>query len=1279
MPCQSVTANYSLTYALGGSVFPTSTYDRILGMDSTIGLGSESSTLNFTIAGEPGDNSYGIQARANVGQAVIFTCNSFTFGGVLKSVISTEGPEGYTTKVSLTCPKDLLAKYDLFLNKSACSYDKVSSYPNLKVRIARNINGRNVHADIEEFSIAPQEHCKVFVRGIANRLPYKGDCSKYGAASEGKVARGATTYVSIIKNSLIKYGTGIWTPGKWQKINVNYSPLLWLANQVPYASTTATKMTLLDLVNAICDEAGYDFHCTLNGNWINFSFINKRTETVFGSVQNQIDQAKQNNKCIASSIGAESKNVKTNRVVTGSHIQYIKELYTPGNAHASLVLGFDETNPIVADNPGFNVAYPTHRLRSALSIAGFNFYDYHMLSEAELIACGTIDTWKLFGLENPNSLSRSCMNACGLDIRPGINLIKKYGPVHYVARAAVEAVKTLADKGTYSAAYEELCWPFFKSIYDTYYGKYYMVTLQGQYSATCYQDPTGFVGRTGVFLGEGGAATLMDTPVDSGWPDSEDSVIGTSMLYPFFDNSGKLKCFIGLSQNQSYSRGGRVGYLDLSEYGGDFHYDNGYYYTLCDVDGRAYNRNGAMGILVKAQSMLQQKIGIESTVNNQGLRAISLCYGTNVYGGGYNGTTDTSYVNIFKENKAAGGFEKIALPMKNNQITYGPWTAGNLSFTGGGVDVQVREDLNPWAYGGYQNMNTAGARLANDGLPWRTRYESGYVTIAESPTRKLGSEFDGGPILASIVVKFDKSGATTTYNYETYKPKFGNYAENLNDYMKKNVSDRRDNFNILREIQLETIRNASNALKTTAVFRSNFGLSTGPTGASSASTAQIIISSFPDTFRGQDDGCKIETGLIKAYDSDIWQDSKDYLKYAAVGMDMLYSPVSINNYNNHMANMQTKQTQFNYSIPSMPPFYLRGRLQTGTKIGNMQLNPYTTKSMVNSYFQGKGNSYGVQIDYLSFNDKPQNLLDIDNLKQNFNNLRTVAQRGPLLLHSWGYDTTGKPVPNSNPEKPGGTFDNNWLSNPKKWPVGPIDLRWDHNRGVWVSPQQDRLVVAQLINDLSLGGTADAALIVSALYEGVIDDDGNPINIASQVLSCSQLSDASRYATIKIIDVIGRPANKGSRVVAYHVGNGLYIPLMIADTYKKGPSSSCCSKPSNGPAHPCYSNEDSECDKIGLVELGDISPLMVEGIDRSGMKVLHNLISAFVSPSIYEDPGNGQTKVLAYTKKNSYGFPCMTGVPIVDCSGEPPGDDDPPVGDCDCPPPQVCSQGRCIGF
>lgn len=99
-----------------------------------------------------------------------------------------------------------------------------------------------------------------------------------------------------------------------------------------------------------------------------------------------------------------------------------------------------------------------------------------------------------------------------------------------------------------------------------------------------------------------------------------------------------------------------------------------------------------------------------------------------------------------------------------------------------------------------------------------------------------------------------------------------------------------------------------------------------------------------------------------------------------------------------------------------------------------------------------------------------------------NNMRFFGLRGPIILHSWGYDTEGFPVPNSSGEpltnngvvvrdkdnnivgrnqqpvsgvsgvwtKPykESTFYKGWAQQPGSWPVGPIDLRWDENAGVW---------------------------------------------------------------------------------------------------------------------------------------------------------------------------------------------------------------------------------------
>jgi len=119
-----------------------------------------------------------------------------------------------------------------------------------------------------------------------------------------------------------------------------------------------------------------------------------------------------------------------------------------------------------------------------------------------------------------------------------------------------------------------------------------------------------------------------------------------------------------------------------------------------------------------------------------------------------------------------------------------------------------------------------------------------------------------------------------------------------------------------------------------------------------------------------------------------------------------------------------------------------------------------------------------------------------------NNHRFFAFRGPMMLHGWGFDTDGFPVPNEADEpreydnegrpkrffldnfgvndlkkdgaflpqgnqqlgdiigkgwvkeggewvrKPTDKFYLDWSERPDIWPIGPIDLRWDYERKVW---------------------------------------------------------------------------------------------------------------------------------------------------------------------------------------------------------------------------------------
>ena len=71
-----------------------------------------------------------------------------------------------------------------------------------------------------------------------------------------------------------------------------------------------------------------------------------------------------------------------------------------------------------------------------------------------------------------------------------------------------------------------------------------------------------------------------------------------------------------------------------------------------------------------------------------------------------------------------------------------------------------------------------------------------------------------------------------------------------------------------------------------------------------------------------------------------------------------------------------------------------------------------------------------------------------------------------MLSGWGYDTNGKPIPNSvdsasacqqgyfKTENCTNRFKPDWISAPDAWPTGPIDLRWDRHRGLYLLHQKN---------------------------------------------------------------------------------------------------------------------------------------------------------------------------------------------------------------------------------
>lgn len=176
-------------------------------------------------------------------------------------------------------------------------------------------------------------------------------------------------------------------------------------------------------------------------------------------------------------------------------------------------------------------------------------------------------------------------------------------------------------------------------------------------------------------------------------------------------------------------------------------------------------------------------------------------------------------------------------------------------------------------------------------------------------------------------------------------------------------------------------------------------------------------------------------------------------------------------------------------------------------VSNGIVPPYGDNSLKLSYSKNINNFYDP-IDY-NYNNycKEYNITkpiytpvtgypNTENLPAN--NMRFFGLRGPVMVHGWGYDTEGYPVPNASGEillESDGTakkdslgnilyknqtlnadgtwtkpykehkFFNGWGQMPGTWPVGPIDLRWDDKARVWTVGANYKNVWIQIENDL----------------------------------------------------------------------------------------------------------------------------------------------------------------------------------------------------------------------
>lgn len=494
----------------------------------------------------------------------------------------------------------------------------------------------------------------------------------------------------------------------------------------------------------------------------------------------------------------------------------------------------------------------------------------------------------------------------------------------------------------------------------------------------------------------------------------------------------------------------------------------------------------------------------------------------------------------------------VCIPLKSNILSYGPWYSPNFKTSAGGIEFVKDNELNPWSYGSKPLMAHIAKELVKEAQIALSETETGGITHPGMPVLSLGF-LDNGPNLTNINVSFGGNGVTSNYVFQSYTPRFGSLKNLQNQQLKESYKNRQKAQKILKD---RIIQENKILRKVTPV--SNNGNNTPnpkPKLNDQGTLQRVMVGQSYDFGLIRNSGNQIigsgqRTVVgVETLEKSTLEQRVGYAQKAFMSLDGFFSPISLSG-DGGLPMFSVRYTGFpdaakSVSLAPNPPVKIINNTSTDIKINQQYLNPLTNNFSISGHYH-LGSGAGHSIDLVGRGNQVPGTGMIMSFygQKEWNNrytpdYRFLGLKGPLVLQAWGYDTQGKPIPNAvddiNAIKQSGTFATSglkdyfyqdWLQKPASWPVAPIDLRFDRERGVWVSPPQHKIVVAQVTEGIRPYNSGSGVLI-NQYGSGVY---GPPIYNASGVL-VKAFGDESE-ASIIIEDRIGASLTKGQKGYAY---------------------------------------------------------------------------------------------------------------------------------------------------
>lgn len=436
-----------------------------------------------------------------------------------------------------------------------------------------------------------------------------------------------------------------------------------------------------------------------------------------------------------------------------------------------------------------------------------------------------------------------------------------------------------------------------------------------------------------------------------------------------------------------------------------------------------------------------------------------------------------------------------------------------------------------------------------------------------------------GPNITSISVSLEApDNISTSYSFRTYTPKFGMLSK-LNAQRLEHRYALENHRRVRARFLDEQRRVGQNYLRELRKLTSQINASNKDIRATAGTPHSVFVgelvpwSSGHIAFGGTEDN-QFKRSIVATKDLIEVRNNmtnNSFNTKSIMSLDGLIRPISLSGDGGLPRFPVTAPSGRTNTAAAIPPFSGSGNnLEYNSNITSNYLNPYSNPVGFNyselsslhtgkaghdidivgrstiSHFSGSGNSLVMPIHPSGYNS--------DNRADYSNDYRTFALRGPIIIQGWGYDTNGKPIPNSGDTElatSGGIFTSkgltdkflaNFLRKPHTWPVAPLDVRFDRDRNVWTSVPPYEFVVATIGENISANGSGKATFAVNNAY----DSSGNVLTTGHIILN----------------DKVGSTYNQGDKVFAYYdtsakkynilsakggVGGGTTVTVLLTGT------------------------------------------------------------------------------------------------------------------------------------